>query len=133
MLETTASRAGDIDTGSQERVASGRFRRGRGNTVEGTIVRWIFFGCALISIFTTIGIVFILFGQSIGFFSEVSVWEFISGTRWTPILKPTAFGVLPLVAGTLLVTVLAAVVALPIGLTTAIYLAEYALTRREGC
>ncbi len=125
-METTVSRAGDIDTGSQDNVASGRFRRGRGRRVEGTIVRWVFFGCALISIFTTIGIVFILFGQSVGFFREVSVWEFISGTRWTPILKPTAFGVLPLVAGTLLVTALAAVVALPVGLTTAIYLAEYA-------
>ena len=125
-METTVSRAGDIDTGSQDNVASGRFRRGRRRRVEGTIVRWVFFGCALISILTTIGIVFILFSQSVGFFREVSVWEFISGTRWTPILKPTAFGVLPLVAGTLLVTALAAVVALPVGLTTAIYLAEYA-------
>ena len=57
------------------------------------------------------------------------VWDFLTGTRWTPILKPTSFGVLPLVAGTLLVTALAVIVALPIGLATAIYLAEYAPDR----
>ena len=111
---------------SRNEVATSRFRRGRGSSIEGTVVRWIFFCCALISIFTTLGIVFILLGQSVGFFREVSIIEFLTGTRWTPILKPTAFGVLPLVAGTLLVTVLAAIVALPVGLATAIYLAEYA-------
>ena len=115
-----------MGAGSQDKVDTGRFRRGRGSSIEGAIVRWVFFGCALISIFTTLGIVLILIVQSVGFFREVSVFEFLTGTRWTPILKPTAFGVLPLVAGTLLVTVLAAMVALPVGLATAIYLAEYA-------
>ena len=115
-----------MGAGSQDKVDTGRFRRGRGSSIEGAIVRWVFFGCALISIFTTLGIVLILVVQSVGFFREVSVFEFLAGTRWTPILKPTAFGVLPLVAGTLLVTVLAAIVALPVGLATAIYLAEYA-------
>ena len=115
-----------MGAGSQDKVDTGRFRRGRGSSIEGAIVRWVFFGCALISIFTTLGIVLILVVQSVGFFREVSVFEFLTGTRWTPILKPTAFGVLPLVAGTLLVTVLAAMVALPVGLATAIYLAEYA-------
>ena len=115
-----------MGAGSQDKVDTGRFRRGRGSSIEGNIVRWVFFGCALISIFTTLGIVLILVVQSVGFFREVSVFEFLTGTRWTPILKPTAFGVLPLVAGTLLVTVLAAMVALPVGLATAIYLAEYA-------
>ena len=125
-MESTASGAPGVDVTAEDQVAIDRFRRGRGSRIEGAIVRWIFFGCALISILTTLGIVLILVGQSIGFFSEVSPIEFLTGTRWTPILKPTAFGVLPLVAGTLLVTVLAAMVALPVGLATAIYLAEYA-------
>ncbi len=125
-VESTAPGARNMPASSRNEVDTGRFRRGHGSSIEGTLVRWIFFGCALISIFTTLGIVFLLLGQSVGFFREVSIWEFLSGTRWTPILKPTAFGVLPLVAGTLLVTVLAAMVALPIGLATAIYLAEYA-------
>ena len=89
-------------------------------------MKLLFLSCALISIATTIGIVVILLGQSINFFKEVSVWEFLTGTRWSPILKPTSFGVLPLVAGTLLVSLIAVAVAIPVGLAIAIYLAEYA-------
>lgn len=89
-------------------------------------MKLLFMTCALISIATTIGIVVILLGQSINFFKEVSVWEFLTGTRWSPILKPTSYGVLPLVAGTLLVSLIAVAVAIPVGLAIAIYLAEYA-------
>ena len=86
----------------------------------------MFFCCAIVSIFTTIAIVFSLVSQAIGFFQAVNVWDFLTGTRWTPILKPQSYGVLPLINGTLLVAALAAIVALPIGLMTAIFLAEYA-------
>ena len=102
------------------------FKRRRGASIEGRIVRWLFFACALISIFTTVGIIFTLLSQAIGFFFEVSLWEFLTGTRWTPILKPRAYGVLPLVGGTLLIAAIAAAVALPVGLATAIFLSEYA-------
>ena len=102
------------------------FKKRRGASIEGRIVRWLFFACALISIFTTIGIIFTLLSQAIGFFFEVSLWEFLTGTRWTPILKPRAYGVLPLVGGTLLIAAIAAAVALPVGLATAIFLSEYA-------
>ena len=100
--------------------------------LEGTIVRWVFFSCAVLSIFTTVGILFTLIYQAFSFFTEVSLWDFLTGTRWTPILKPRSYGVLPLVSGTLLVTVIAALVALPVGLMTAIFLSEYApdLVRR---
>ena len=94
--------------------------------LEGTIVKWLFFSCAIVSILTTAGILITLIYQAMSFFSEISVWDFLTGTRWTPILKPRAYGVLPLLSGTLLVTVIAAVVALPIGLMTAIFLSEYA-------
>ena len=73
------------------------------------------------SILTTVGIVFSLASQAVGFFREVPPWEFLTGTRWAPILVPQSFGVLPLVAGTLLVSVLAGLVAIPIGLATAIF------------
>jgi phosphate transport system permease protein len=89
-------------------------------------MKLLFLSCALISIATTVGIVVILLGQSINFFKEVSVWEFLTGTRWSPILKPTSYGVLPLVAGTLLVSLIAVAVAIPLGLAIAIYMAEYA-------
>ncbi|MCL0028874.1 phosphate ABC transporter permease subunit PstC [Dehalococcoidia bacterium] len=94
--------------------------------MEGRIVRWALFGCALLSVLTTVGIVTSLLVQAWPFFMEVSIWDFLGGTRWTPILKPQSYGVLPLVSGTLLVAALAAAVALPIGLAIAIFLAEYA-------
>jgi phosphate transport system permease protein len=109
--------------------ASAGFKRKRRTVIEGRVVRWIFFTCAVLSILTTIGIVVSLLSQAVGFFTEVSVWDFISGTRWTPILRPQAYGVLPLVSGTVLVAALAAAVALPVGLATAIFLAEYAPDR----
>jgi len=61
-----------------------------------------------------------------GFFVEISVWEFLTGTNWSPILKPRSYGVLPLVSGTMLVTLVGALVAVPVGLATAIFLSEYA-------
>jgi phosphate transport system permease protein len=83
------------------------------------------FGCALISVLTTIGIVVVLVAEASQFFREVSVIEFLTGTKWSPKLEGE-FGILPLMSGTLLVTAGAAVIALPIGLLTAIYLSEYA-------
>ena len=102
------------------------FRRSRIRALEGRAARIFFFLCAVLSIFTTVGIVVSLFSQALAFFGEVTVWEFLTGTRWSPILKPNSFGVLPLVGGTLLVAILAALVAVPVGLGTAIFLAEYA-------
>ena len=82
--------------------------------------------CTLVSVLTTIGIVVILLFESLLFFWDVSLIEFLTGTKWTPLLKPRHFGILPLFCCTLLVTVGAALVAIPIGLATAIYLSEYA-------
>lgn len=89
-------------------------------------------GFALISIMTTIGIVLILITESAGFFREVSFWEFITGTEWTPLFANPKFGVLPLVAGTLMVTMIASLVAIPLGLGSAIYLSEYAPDRARA-
>jgi len=93
------------------------------------VIKWLLFSCALVSILTTVGIVVSLSVQAWGFFVEVSPFEFLTGTRWSPILKPRSYGVLPLVAGTLLVTGVAALVAMPIGLATATFLSEYAPDR----
>jgi phosphate transport system permease protein len=86
------------------------------------------FTCALISIATTIGIVVVLLAEASQFFREVSVVEFLTGTEWSPKLGGK-FGILPLMCGTLLVTAGAAVIALPIGLGTAVYLSEYATSQ----
>ncbi len=81
---------------------------------------------ALSSVFITLSIVAVLFYESYGFFKEVSILEFLTGTQWTPLFAEPKFGVLPLVAGTLLTTIIAISLALPIGLITAIYMSEYA-------
>ena len=86
----------------------------------------IFFICAAVSILTTVGILYSLASQAWGFFQEVGVIDFLTGSRWSPILKPREYGVLPLVSGTMLVAILGAIVAVPVGLGTALYLAEYA-------
>jgi phosphate transport system permease protein len=81
---------------------------------------------ALSSIFITLSIVFILFFEALGFFKDVPILEFLTGTQWTPLFAQPKFGILPLVTGTLLVTGIAVLVSLPIGLIVAVYLSEYA-------
>ena len=81
---------------------------------------------ALVTILTTVGIIWVLFSQTFEFFSNVSIISFLTDTQWTPLFADKHFGILPLVAGTFLTTLIAILVALPIGLTIAIYLNEYA-------
>ena len=90
------------------------------------IVMWV---CAAMSILTTVGIVFVLLFQALQFFGEVSFFEFITGTRWTPLFQSKHFGVLALVSATFLTAILSMVVALPLGLLSAIFLSEYAPER----
>lgn len=88
---------------------------------------------ASISVLTTIAILFFLTYETFNFFTTqmenggyVKPWDFLFGTKWTPLFSPQSFGILPLVAGTLLVTVIAVTVAIILGLSTAIFLSEYA-------
>jgi phosphate transport system permease protein len=81
---------------------------------------------ALITILTTIGIIWVLFAESFSFFKEVSVIDFLTDTKWTPLYAEKHFGILPLITGTLLTTLIAVALALPVGLTIAVYLNEYA-------
>ena len=83
---------------------------------------------ALTSVAITVGIVGILVYESIGFFRQVSLWEFLTDRQWTPLFSEPHYGILPLVSGTLVTTVVALAVAVPMGSLIAIYLSEYALT-----
>jgi phosphate transport system permease protein len=85
--------------------------------------------CALLSVVTTTGIVIALIGPTIGFFQDVGPADFLFGTEWSPSFEPASFGVLPLVVGTLSVTLWGMLFAIPIGLGAAIYLSEYANPR----
>ena len=84
---------------------------------------------AVVSVLVTVGIVIALVIPSVEFFSEISFAEFFGTTEWAPLFEPPAFGVLPLIIGTLSTTFWACLVALPLGLGTAIYLSEYARPR----
>ena len=98
-----------------------RFSKIKERAIEGVLLLG-----ALSSVFITLSIVFILFYEALGFFKEVSVWEFLTGRQWTPLFANPKFGILPLISGTLLVTGIAVLVSLPMGLIVSIYLSEYA-------
>jgi phosphate transport system permease protein len=85
--------------------------------------------CAFVSVATTVGIVVALFLPAFEFFGEISIVDFLTGREWAPLFEPASFGVLPLIAGTLLVTGCACLVCVPFGLGSAIYLSEYARPR----
>jgi phosphate transport system permease protein len=91
-----------------------------------TAIEWALFLCAAGSILVTAGIVAVLVFETIAFLREVPITEFLFGTVWTPLFSEKRFGVLPLVSGTVLTSIIAMGVALPAGLLTAIYLSEYA-------
>jgi phosphate transport system permease protein len=93
------------------------------------VIKALLILAALISVLTTTGIVIALLRETIDFFGTVGIWEFLSGSKWTPLFEPASFGVRPLVIGTFLITGIALVVATPLGLGSAIYLSEYAKPR----
>lgn len=98
-----------------------------------SFIVWALYACATISILTTLTIVLVLLNEAvfgfgddkIAFFQEKSFWKFISGTEWDP-QYGDFFGVLPLVTGTLITAGIAALVGLPVGVTSAVYMSEYA-------
>jgi phosphate transport system permease protein len=93
------------------------------------VSRWLFFACAAISVLTTLAVVGVLSIETFNFFQQVPAADFLFGTRWTPLLEPKSYGILPLLFGTTLIVIGAAIVALPVGLACAIYLSEYAGAR----
>ncbi len=85
--------------------------------------------CALSSIFITFAIVYTLIVEAIPFFKVVDLIEFLTETQWTPLFENPKYGILPLVAGTLMTTVIALLIAIPFGMITSVYLSEFATVR----
>lgn len=94
--------------------------------------RYFTFFCAFVSIATTLGIVWVLFSQAVPFFRAVPLVDFLSGTEWRPTASQPKFGVLPLVIGTLQITIGAGIIAIPLGVLSAVYMSEYASPRVRG-
>ena len=110
--------------------AAGLGRRGTRSRGERAIGAMLL-ACALVSIFTTAAVILILTVETVQFFREISLLEFFTNPEWTPLFLDQNFGIAPLVSGTLLVTTIAMVVGAPLGLGSAIYLSEFASSRRR--
>jgi phosphate transport system permease protein len=113
------------------------------NSPRELLVRAFFFACAVLSIVTTIAIALLLVTEASKFFTSTAhllgvegetatIGEFLTGTKWRPNFSPHRFGVLPLVAATLMVVIGSAAIAIPLGTATAIYLSEYATPRARS-
>ena len=106
------------------------------NQVE-SIIRWVLFGCSFLAVLTTIGIVLSVLFEALRFFRAIPLADFLFGLEWSPqmairadqVAASGSFGFIPLLAGTLLISAVAMLIAVPVGLMSAIYLSEYA-TRR---
>ncbi len=82
--------------------------------------------CGLVTILTTAGIIWVLLSESWGFFKAVPLRDFLFDTQWTPLFSQKRYGILPLLSGTFLTTAIAVLTAVPLGITIAVYLSEYA-------
>lgn len=107
-------------------VGAGQLAAKRGRRVKEGAITALLFACAALTTLVTVGVVAVLLRETIGFFREVSIVEFLTSTRWEPMFRDQHFGVLPLLSGSFMIAAGAGVIALPLGLLTAIFLSEYA-------
>jgi phosphate transport system permease protein len=104
-------------------------RRPAAQRVREEIIRAFLFLCGLLSVFTTAGIVLVLIVETLAFFRAVPLWDFLTDTQWTPLFADKHFGIAVLASATLLTSAIALLVALPIGVLSAVYLSEFAPPR----
>ena len=97
--------------------------------IKERIIEFLLFLAALVSVLTTLGIVYVLVKESVVFFTKVSIWDFLTDTQWTPLFDDAHFGIMVLLSGTLTSSAVALLVAIPMGTIIAIYLSEFASTR----
>jgi len=113
-------------------VVSDRLRRHAGRHIKERIVEGVLLLAALFSVFVTVGIVWVLISESFLFFTHVSVWDFLTDTQWTPLFDDAHYGIMVLLSGTVVSSLVALAVAIPLGTIIAIYLSEFApFTLRE--
>ena len=93
------------------------------------LIETLLFSAAALSVLTTLGIVYVLVSESVHFFARVSIFDFLTDTQWTPLFDDAHFGIMVLVSGTVVSSLVALVVAIPIGTVIAIYLSEFADSR----
>ncbi|MGD9688487.1 MAG: phosphate ABC transporter permease subunit PstC [Phycisphaerales bacterium] len=97
-----------------------------GRRIGERVIEFGLLAAGLFSVLITAGIVYTLVVETIPFFAHVSIWEFLTGTEWMPLFASPRYGILPLVCGTLMTTLIALVIAMPVGTIIAIWLSEFA-------
>ncbi len=107
-------------------VVSDRLAKNAMRNVSERIIEMLLFAAAAVSVLTTVGIVYVLVTESIHFFQNVSIVDFLTDTQWTPLFDDAHFGIMVLVSGTLVSSFVALAVAIPMGTIIAIYLSEFA-------
>jgi phosphate transport system permease protein len=125
----TGAMNSDLRPGKTEAEIAHELTHTKSGGVAERVIGVVLLVCGILSILTTVGIVFILAEEALKFFQEVSVIDFLTGTTWTALFQNPEFGVLPLVTATLLISILSMVIAIPVGLLCAIFLSEYAPPR----
>src|SRR3990172_8905097 len=113
-------------TSMPSEAMSVRLARRRSRIVGERIIEAVLFVAALVSVFTTVGIVYILVKESVVVFEEVPFWDFLTDTQWTPLFDDAHFGIMVLLSGTLTSSAVALSIAIPLGTIIAIYLSEFA-------
>ena len=109
-----------------EHTVSARLAKRKSRHIRERIIEFILFLAALSSVATTLGIMLILVVESVAFFQHVSLFDFLTDTQWTPLFDDAHYGILPLLSGTLVTSLAALLVAIPLGTIIAIYLSEFA-------
>ena len=107
-------------------MVSDRLSRKAMRHVSERLIEALLFAAAAVSVLTTIGIVYVLVSESVQFFQQVSIVDFLTDTQWTPLFDDAHFGIMVLISGTLVSSLVALVVAIPMGTIIAIYLSEFA-------
>ncbi len=118
---------------SHPSVTGLELRPSLGRLLKERLIRLVFLACASSAVLITLATVGMFVAGSLPFFARVSPREFLGGTRWAPLHDPPSFGVLALIADTLVITAIALLVALPFGLLSAVFLSEYAGGLRRVC
>jgi phosphate transport system permease protein len=114
------------NTPSDLPMVSDRLSRKAMRHVSERIIEALLFAAAAVSVLTTIGIVYVLVSESVQFFQQVSIVDFLTDTQWTPLFDDAHFGIMVLISGTLVSSLVALIVAIPMGTIIAIYLSEFA-------
>jgi len=123
---TTASDAVTVPIVSGEARLAEFARAKRRRKVREKIIEMVLLLAACVSVFTTVGIVYVLVKESATFFTHVSMWDFLTDTQWTPLFDDAHFGISLLLAGTVSSSLVALAIAIPLGTIIAIYLSEFA-------